>query len=128
MNQLAKALTNAKSFKNRKQHLMESLDTLSFEYPDIYAMLFQELKNRELEFNDPYKISNRLITSKSNRYVKLHEGLMLVSSHNIMAIEEFMNNLRPMLCLAIEKKTNVEIAVKICNLIIKSPHLTSIHE
>lgn len=128
MNQLAKDLTQCRSFKNRKQLLMEYLDTLSFEYPDIYCLFFREMKKRELEFNEPNKIAKWLCTSNSNSYIKLHEALLLVKSHNIMAKEVYMDSIKQMLCLTIEKETDIEIAVKICNLIVKSPHLASIHE
>lgn len=128
MKQLAEALMKFKSFKDRQHRLIESLDTLSFNYPDIYSQIFRELKKRELDFNDPNKITKWLGTSKSNSYVKLHEALMLVKSHNIMAKEKYMDNLHQMLCQTIEDGTNIEVAVKICCLIEKSPHLTSVYE
>lgn len=128
MNRLAKTLLEYKSYKDRQQHLNESLNTLSFEYPEIYTQLFREMKKRELEFNNPNKITKWLSDSTSNSHVKLHEALLLVKSHNIMAKEKYMDNIKQMLCQAIESGTNIEIAVKVCSLIEKSPHLTSIHE
>lgn len=128
MNQLAKTLLEYKSYKDRQQHLNESLNTLSFEYPDIYTQLFREMKKRELEFNNPNKITKWLSASKSNSYVKLHEALLLVKSHNIIAKEKYMDNIKQMLNQAIESGTHLEVAVKICSLIEKSPHLTSIYE
>lgn len=128
MNQLAKTLLKHKSYKDRQQHLNESLNTLSFEYPEIYTQLFREMKKRELDFNNPNKITKWLNSSKSNSHVKLHEALMLVKSNNILAKEKYMDNIKQMLCQAIESRAHIDIAVKVCSLIEKSPHLTSIHE
>lgn len=128
INQLAKTLLEHKSYKDRQQRLNESLNSLSFEYPEIYTQLFREMKKRELDINNPNKITKWLSASKSNAHVKLHEALLLVKSHNIMAKEKYMDNIKQMLCQAIENGTHIEVAMKVCSLIEKSPHLTSIHE
>lgn len=125
---LAKTLLQCKSFKIRQHHLEESLNTLSFDYPDLYSQLFKEMKRRELTFNDPTKIAKWFDTSNPDAYLKLHEALILVRSHNIMAKEEYTNSLKQMLCQTLENKNNIDLAVKICNLIEKSPHLKTIKE
>ncbi|XP_060873301.1 protein Smaug homolog 2-like [Metopolophium dirhodum] len=128
MKQLAETLMQCKSFKERQERLSESLDHLSFNYPDLYTVLYREMKKRELDSNDPSKITKWLNNQPSKSFVKLHEALMLVKNNNIMAKEEYMYTLRRMLNQTIENGTNIEIAVKICNLIEKSPNLTIIHE
>ncbi|CAI6360720.1 unnamed protein product [Macrosiphum euphorbiae] len=128
MKQLAEALMQCKSFKERQERLSESLDHLSFNYPDIHTMLYREMKKRELDSNNPSKITKWLNNQSSKSYVKLHEALMLVKNKNIMAKEGYMYNLRHMLNQTIANGTNIEIVVKICNLIEKSPNLTIIHE
>jgi len=128
MKQLAEALMQCKSFKERQERLSESLDHLSFNYPDLYTVLYRGMKKRELYSNDPSKIIKWLNNPSSKSFVKLHEALMLVKNNNIMAKQEYMYNLRRMLNQTIENGTNIEIAVKICNLIQKSPNLTIIHE
>lgn len=121
-------MLQCKSFKERQQRLNESLDHLSFDYPDLYIVLFREMKKRELDSNDPNKITKWLNNPSSRSFVKLHEALILVKNNNIMAKEEYMHNLRCMLNQTIENGTNIEIAVKICHLIEKSPNLSIIHE
>jgi len=128
MEQLAEALMQCKSFKERQERLSESLDHLSFNYPDLYTVLYREMKRRELDSNDPNKITKWLNNPSSKAFVKLHDALILVKNNNIMAKEEYMYNLRRMLTQTIENGTNIEIAMKICNLIEKSPNLTIIHE
>jgi len=128
MKQLAEALMQCKSFKERRERLSESLNHLSFNYPDLYTVLYREMKKRELDSNDPSKITKWSNNPSSKSFVKLHEALMLVKNNNIMAKEEYMYNLRHMLNQTIENGTNIEIAVRICNLIEKSPNLTTIHE
>lgn len=128
MKKLANALKDCKSYKARQQCLNDSLDFLSFEYPDIYYLLFKEVKQREREFNDPNKISKWPSIMVPNSYVKLHEALILVKSHNILAKEKYMDNIKQMLCHTIENGTNIDVAIKICRLIEKSPHLKTIHE
>lgn len=127
MKQLAMMLINCKSFKDRQEHLSESLNNLSFNYPEIYSLLFREVKKRELESNDPNKITKWLNTTP-NSYVKLHEALMLVKSHNIMAKEEYIDIIKHMLSQTIENGKNIEVAMKICYLIEKSSHLKTIFE
>lgn len=127
MKQLAKALEKC-TFKIRQECLTESLDYLSFNYPHLYSMLYKELKRRELETNDPNKIVKWLSASQPNSYIKLHEALMLVKTHNVMAKEEYLDNLKNMLCQTIENGTHIEVAMKICILIEKSSNLKSIHE
>lgn len=124
---LAKALFS-KSFKTRQQHLEESLSILSTDYPDSYCQLFKEIKKREIAFNDPAKISKWLCTSNPNVYLKLYEALILVKSHNILAKEEYINNLEQLLGQTIKNRTNIKLAVKLCNLIEKLPHLNTIKE
>ncbi|XP_026820265.1 uncharacterized protein LOC113558877 [Rhopalosiphum maidis] len=129
MKQLAEALVQCESDEQRREHLIESLDDLSFDYPDIYSMLFREMKNRELAANDPNKISEWLSTSnKSNSIVKIHEALLLVKNDDMMIKEEHLDNLKHMLCRTIENGTHMEEVVKICYLIEKSPSLKNIHE
>lgn len=125
--QLAMMLMKCKSFKDRQGRLNESLDNLSYEYPDLYSLLFREMKKRELEANDPNKITKWLSTTP-NSYLKLHEALILVKSHNLIAKEEYLNNIKHMLCQTIKNKTNIEVAIKICYLIEKSSHLKTIYE
>jgi len=86
------------------------------------------MKRRELYSNDPNKIAKWIKNPSSNAFVKLHEALILVKNNNIMAKEEYMYNLRRMLSQTIENGTNIEAAVKICNLIEKSTNLAIIHE
>jgi len=86
------------------------------------------MKRRETESNDPNKMTKWLSTLEPSSYVRLHEALMLVKSHNIVAKEEYMHNIRKMICRTIDNGTNIEIVMKICCLIEKSPHLKSIHE
>jgi len=128
MKQLAMTLMQCKSFKERQERLSDSLDHLSFNYPDLYTVWFREMKRRELESNDPNKITKWLSNPSSKSFVKLHEALMLVKNNNIMAKEEYMNNLKRMLNQTIENGTNIEAAVKICHLIEKSTNLSIIHE
>lgn len=128
MKQLAEVLMQCKSFKERHERLSESLDHLSFNYPELYTVLYREMKKRELDSNDPNKITKWLNNPSSKSFVKLHEALILVKNNNIIAKEEYTFNLRQMLNQTIENGTNIEIAVKICHLIEKSPNLTIIHE
>jgi len=128
MKQFAIALDQLKSNKHRQKCFSESLDNLSFNYPNLYFVLYREIKRRETESNDPNKMSKWLSTLEPNSYVKLHEALMLVKNQNIIAKEEYMHNIRKMICRTIENGTNMEIVIKICCLIEKSPHLKSIHE
>lgn len=126
MNQLAKALLHFKSFKDRQERLNESLDNLSFNYPDVYVQLAREFKKRELESNDINKIVKWQKTS--NSHMKLHEALMLVKSHNVMAKEKYLENLKQMLCQTIDSGNDIEAALKICNLVEKYNHLSTTHE
>jgi len=123
MKQLATTLMQYRSFKERQECLSKSLDHLSFDYPDIYAVLYREIKRRELESNDPNRIAKWLSNPAQNPYVKLHESLMMVKNNNIMAKEEFIYNLRGMLNQTIKYGSNIEAAVKICHLIRKSSNL-----
>jgi len=128
MKQLAIALIQLKSYKCRQKSLSESLDNLSFNYPDLYSMLFREIKRREVESNDPNKINKWLNASQSYSYVKLHEALMLVKGHNLLAKNEYLENLQKMLLQTLESGSNTEIVMKICCLIERSPHLKTIYE
>lgn len=129
MKQLAEALMECESDEQRRECLIESLNDLSFDYPDVYSMLFMEMKIRELDANDPDKISEWLSTSNTlNSIVKIHEALILVKSDDIMVKEECLDNLKHMLCHTIENRTHVEEVLKICYLIEKSPSLKTIHK
>lgn len=126
MNQLGKALMHIKSFKDRQERLVESLDTLSFNYPDVFIQLVREFKKREMESNDINKIMKW--QSSSNSHIKLHEALILVKNHNVMAKEKYTENLKHMLCQTIESGNNIEAALRVCRIIEKSNHLATIHE
>jgi len=129
MKRLAEALMECESDEQRRKCLIESLNDLSFEYPDVYSMLFMEMKIRELDANDPKKMSEWLSTSNtSNSIVKIHEALILVKNDDMMVKEEYLDNLKHMLCSTIENGTHVEEVLKICYLIEKSPSLKTIHE
>lgn len=126
--QLAKAVMKLKTFQQRQEYLNESLDHLSFDYPEVYSTLLREIKRREIEINDPFKITKWLNESKSNSYVKLHEALLLVKNNNILAKEEYLENMKSMLFHTIETGTCIDLAMKICLLVEKSPSLKSIYE
>lgn len=126
MMHLANALMQCKPFKNRQQQLSESLDCLSFNYPSLYSQFIREIKKREIESNDLKKIIKWKNTS--NSYIKLHEALIMVKNHNVMAKEEYMESVKQMLYHTIENKTNFKAALKICYLLERSPNLTSIYE
>jgi len=128
MKQLATTLMQYKSFKERQECLSEALDYLSFEYPDIYTILYREIKRRELESNDPNKITKWLRNPTQTSYIKLHQSLMMVKNNNMMAKEELMYNLKSMLNQTIENGDNFEVAVKICHLIGKSANLKIFQE
>lgn len=129
MKRFAEALVKCESEKQRREQLIESLDDLSFDYPDVYSMLFSEMKIRELEANDSNKISKWLSSSNnSNSIVKIHEALLLAKSDDLMIKEEHIDNLKHMLCHTIENGTYMEEVVKICYLIEKSPSLKNIYE
>lgn len=128
MKQLAMALMQFKSFKDQNQCLKEALDALSFNYPDIYTQLFREVKKREMTYNDPNQITKNLNFSNQDTYVKLHEALILLKNHNIIAKEKYIDNIKLMLSHTIKNRINIDFAMKICNLIKKSPHLKYIHE
>ncbi|XP_060860226.1 uncharacterized protein LOC132937426 [Metopolophium dirhodum] len=129
MKRLAESLMECESDEQRRERLIKSLNDLSFDYPDVYSMLFVEMKIRELDANDPKKMSEWLSTSDtSNSIVKIHEALILVKSDDMMVKEEYLDNLKHMLCRTIENRTHVEEVVKICYLIEKSPSLKTIHE
>lgn len=128
MKQLAKTLIQYKPMKKRQEIVVESLDSFSIDYPELYSHLFREIKNRRMEFNDLNKISKWLNTSTSNNFVKLHEALILVNKNNIIAQEQYINDLKYLLSQTIEKKTNLEEAVKICCLIKRLPNLSFIYE
>jgi len=88
-----------------------------------------EMKMRELDANDPKKMSEWLSTSNtSNSIVKIHEALLLVKSDDMIVKEEYLENLKQMLCRTIENGTHVDEVVKICYLIEKSPSLKTIYE
>lgn len=116
-NQLANAILQFESFKQRQRCLSKSLDRLSFDFPVVYSLLFKEFKRRELEANDPYKIMKWLGTSKSNSFVKLHEAFMLVRKNNIIAKNQYLDNLQCMLIQTIETRLCIDEAVKICHLV-----------
>lgn len=123
---LAKTLLKFKSYKERQERLSESIDQLSFDYPELYSLFSREMKRREIESNDPNKIFTWLNTP--NSYMKLHEALILVKNTNIIAKEEYVDCLKRMLLQTIKNGTNIDKTVKICLLIEKSTHLASIYE
>ncbi|VVC25004.1 Hypothetical protein CINCED_3A025581 [Cinara cedri] len=129
MQLLANKLMKYKSFKERRSYLNNSLDLFSFNHPDLYFLLFKEMKRRELESNDPYKITQWSYQNlASNVYVKLHGALILVKGHNTIAKEMYLVVLDHVLCQTIENLTNVEESIKICYLIEKSKPLSIIYE
>jgi len=129
MKQLAEAIIKCESDEQRCKYLIKSLNDLSFDYPDVYSMLFMEMKIRELDANDPDKMSEWLNTSNTlNSILKIHEALILVKSDDMIVKEEYLDNLKHMLCHTIENRTYVDEVVKICHLIEKSPSLKTIHE
>lgn len=117
-----------KSYKNRQDHVNESLDFLSFNYPDVYSLLFKEVKKRELESNNPYKIIQFSHNLSTISYVKLHGALILVKGHNNLAKEMYLIVLEHMLCQTIENRINIEQSMKICYLIETSKTLSIIYE
>lgn len=123
---LAKTLMKCKSYRERLEKLSESIDQLSFDYPEIYSIFSREMKRREMESNDPNKISKWL--NVPNSYVKLHESLILVKSTNFIAKDEYLDCLKRMLLETIEYGTNIDKTEKICRLVEKSAHLASIYE
>jgi len=129
MKRLAEALMECKSDEQRRECLIESLNDLSFEYPEVYTMLFMEMKIRELDANDPNKMSKWLSTSNtSNSILKIHEALILIKNDEMMIKEEYLNNLKQILCRTIENGAHMEEVVKICHLIEKSPSLKTIYK
>lgn len=129
LKRFGRALMQCKSYKERQERIIESLDYLSYHYPDIYSLIVREIRKREIESNDPNRITKWSNISTSNaRYAKLHEALMLVNPNNTAAKERYTISLKQLLVQTIEKKTNVEAAVKICCLIEKSSHLSIIYE
>lgn len=126
--QLVKLLMQYKSTKDRQECMSELLNHMSLNYVDFYSLLWREMKKREVESNDPNKISKWLINPNPNSLIKLHDALMYVKTNNIIAQEVYLNNIQVMLYQTIINKTNIEVAVKICCLIEKSPHLKIMHE
>lgn len=128
MKQLVNTLIQHKPYKERQKIVVESLDNFAIDFPEIYYLLFWEIKNRRMEFNDLNKISKWLNTSASNNFVKLHEALILVNKNNIIAQEQYIIDIQHLLCQTIERKTNIEEAVKICSLIKRLPNVKFIYE
>lgn len=128
MQLLGNTLMKYKTFKDRQDHLNELLDFLSFNYPDVYNILFIEMKKREIESNDPCKITQWTHTLSSNSYVKLHGSLILVKNHNMLAKEMYLVVVKRMLYQTIEKRTNIKESMKICCLIEKTKTLSIIYE
>lgn len=126
MKLFAKTLMKCKSHKERQKRLSESIDQLSYNYNDVFTLFYYELKKRENESNNPYKIN--FWFKSSYCYVKLHEALLLVKNNNIMAKDKYLDSLKCMLYQTIEHGTNIDKTMKICRLIEKSAHLKSIYE
>lgn len=126
MKHFSKTLMKSKSPKERQRRLKESIDQLSYNYSDVFTLFFKEMKRRENESNNPYKI--HFWFKSSHCYVKLHEALILVKNNNIMAKDKYLDSLKCMLYQTIEHETNIDEAIKICRLIEKSAHLKSINE
>lgn len=125
--QLVKLITQYRSLKDQQERMSDLLDHLSFDYVDFYTLLRREIKKREVESNDPNKITKWLSYSNPSALLKLHEALLLVKNNNIIAQKVYLNNIQIMLYQTIINRTNIEVAVKICCLIEKSPHLKIIH-
>lgn len=128
MQLLGNTLMRYKTFKDRQNHMNELLDFLSFNYPDAYNVLFKEMKKREIESNDPCKITQWTHSLASNSYVKLHGALILVKNHNILAKEMYLVVLERMLYQTIENRTYIKESMKICCLIEKTKTLSIIHQ
>lgn len=126
MKLFAKSLMKCKSYKERQNRLSESIDQLSFNYSEVCTLLYKEMKRREIESNNPYKMYFSF--ESSDCFVKLHEGLLLVKNNNIMAKDKYMEHLKNMLDQTIDHGVNIDKTLKICRLIEKSPHLKSIYK
>ncbi|XP_050537935.1 uncharacterized protein LOC126903641 [Daktulosphaira vitifoliae] len=123
-----KAINDCKSFKLRQQILSEMLDYVSIENPDAFLQIFREMKKRELDANDPNKISKWLSSSNVKFHSKLYESLMLVKSNNILAQEEYLGSLKQMLSHTLSTGDKLDECLKICSLIEKLSSLSKIHE
>lgn len=129
MKRLAEEIMKCESDEQGHERLKESLDDLSFEYPDVYSMLFKEMKTRELEANDPHKMTEWLSTSHtSNSIIKIHEALILIENDDMLVEEQHLDSLKYILCHTIDNGTQMEEVVKLCDLIEKSPSLKTIYE
>lgn len=128
MKQLARALINKPTYDERHDLLEEMLDYLSFEFADCYSLLVREIKKREKQANTPFLITKWKSTSMENPTVKLHESLLLVRQHNIIAKERHIENVTCMFNQTIERGINVNAALKICRIIRDSKHLEDVYE
>jgi len=126
--QLATALMNKKSYKDRNNLLGKMLDYLSFEFSDCYFLLTREIRKREIRNNNPNLITKWIRNSTDKSYIKLHESLQLVRLNNYIAKELHAANVICMLNDTIELSINVDAALKICNTIRDSKHLRDVYE
>jgi len=126
--QLARALMNKSTYKDRHDLLEKMLDYLSFEYSDCYSLLVREIRKREMQSNNPNLITKWINTSTENPIIKLHESLLLVKRHNIIAKERHIENVMSMFNQTIERGINTNAALKICNTIRDSKHLEDVYE
>jgi len=126
--QLARALINKTSYKDRNDLLGKMLDYLSFEFSDCYFLLVREIRKREIQNNTPHLITKWIRNSTGKSFIKLNEALLLVRPNNCIAKELHTANVTCMLDEAIEQSINVDVALKICNTIKGSTHLRDVYE
>lgn len=126
--QLARALMNKSTYKDRHDLLENMLDYMSFEFSVCYSLLVKEIRKREMQSNNPILITKWMNTSTENSIIKLHESLLLVKRHNIIAKERHIENVLCMFYQTIERGKNTNAALKICNTIRDSKHLEDVYE
>jgi len=126
--QLARALMNKRSYKDRNDLLGEMLDYLSFEFSDCYSLLVREIRKRQIQNNTPHLITKWIRNSTEKSFIKLNESLLLVRPNNYIAKELHTANVTCMLNDTIEQSINVDAALKICNTIRDSSHLWDVYE
>ncbi|XP_050419786.1 uncharacterized protein LOC126832834 [Adelges cooleyi] len=123
-----KSLNGCKSFKHRQQFLNRVIDYMAAENADAFMQTYREFKKRELEANDPNKIAKWLTTSNvKSSSSKMHEALMLVKGSNILAQEQYLDNLKRIFSHTLSSGENVQESVKLCALVEKLTSLANIH-
>eukprot|EP00102_Acyrthosiphon_pisum_P022631 XP_016659841.1 PREDICTED: uncharacterized protein LOC107883736 [Acyrthosiphon pisum] len=128
LKQLARALMDKRSYKDRNDLLGEMLDYLSFEFSECYSLLVREIRKREFRNNAPHLITKWIRNSTEKSFIKLNESLLLVRPNNFIAKEFHTANVKCMLNDMIEQSINVDAALKICNTIRDSTHLRDVYE